>query len=380
MFSIAGRLYKPKKVTGEEVDFKTFAVFIPGYKEDEVIIEVASHALKQSYPKEHYTVFVIADSFKKNTIEGLKKLDIEIINVEFEKSTKVKSLNYALDKIDADLFDYAVILDADNLMQADFLQKLNQLHQTYHYKAIQGCRAAKNLTNTMSFLDGLSEAINNHIYGKGSSYLRLSSTLKGSGMSFKYGILKSLLSEMDSIGGFDRELELKLINSGIKVHYASDVIVLDEKVERTQVFENQRKRWISSQFFYLKKYFGEGIKSFFKGKLTFFNSSILRNIQLPRLLNLGLITIFTIVFILPLPINSLILKINWLVAFSVMFIGMILAIPKEYFNKNLIKALLSLPLIFIKMLRLLFRLKGANEKFIHTPHSSSTNTEKDKKS
>jgi cellulose synthase/poly-beta-1,6-N-acetylglucosamine synthase-like glycosyltransferase len=41
------------------------AVLIPGYKEDGVIIEVAT-ALQQEYPSNLYDVVIIADSFKRD--------------------------------------------------------------------------------------------------------------------------------------------------------------------------------------------------------------------------------------------------------------------------------------------------------------------------
>ena len=58
---------------------------------------------------------------------------------------------------------------------------------------------------------------------------------------------------MDSVGGFDRELELLLLREGIKVYYYEEAIVLDEKVSKSSTFQNQRKRWIYSQYFYLRK-------------------------------------------------------------------------------------------------------------------------------
>jgi cellulose synthase/poly-beta-1,6-N-acetylglucosamine synthase-like glycosyltransferase len=78
------------------------------------------------------------------------------------------------------------------------------------------------------------------------------------------------MSGMDSIGGFDRELELKLMEQNVKVYFAQDAIVYDEKVANTEVFERQRKRWISSQFFYLKKYFQTRNASAGKGRFQFF--------------------------------------------------------------------------------------------------------------
>lgn len=369
-FAFAGLFYRRKsdKITSA-ANHNRFAVFIPAYKEDGVIVDVAKRALNQSYKE--YDVVIIADSLQPATLEKLRALPIETLEVSFEKSTKVKALNKALAAYEGK-YEYAAILDADNIMDEDFLFKMNNLHDA-GYAAIQGRRAAKNENNTLSYLDGLSEEINNHVFGKGSTALGLSSSLKGSGMSFKYDTLKRLLGEMESIGGFDRELELRLVNEGVKVLYDHGAVVYDEKVEKKEVFENQRKRWISSQFFYLKKYFFKGLVNLLKGRITYFNSSILRNIQLPRLISLGLITVSSITavgltFLFDIPLN----RYAWISLFVITVLGTLFAIPRSYYNARLIKSIFSLPLIFWKMFKLLFNLKGANKKFIHTPHGPSS--------
>ncbi|MEP2771633.1 MAG: glycosyltransferase family 2 protein [Fulvivirga sp.] len=370
IFAIAGRLYKPPALASTVPKKSKFAVFIPAYKEDGVILQVAEDATHQTYPSDLYDVIVIADSLKSSTKEKLNALPVKVFEVTFEKSTKVKALNKALEHFKG-AYDYGVIIDADNLMDKNFIQHLNNLHGQ-GYQAIQGRRAAKNKESSLALLDGLSEEINNYILGKGSTALGLSSALKGSGMSFNYSLLYEQLKEMNSVGGFDRELELRLVNEGSRVLYASQVIVYDERVESSEVFENQRKRWISSQYYYLKQYFFSGIGAFFIGRMAYFNSTILRNIQLPRLLNLGLLVAFTALSIL----GSLwlpTLHIIWVTVAILTFLGTLLAIPNEYYGRPLIYAILKLPGIFIKMFLLLFKLRGANKKFIHTPHSSSSN-------
>jgi cellulose synthase/poly-beta-1,6-N-acetylglucosamine synthase-like glycosyltransferase len=193
-------------------------------------------------------------------------------------------------------------------------------------------------------------------------------------MSFDFELLRTELAVMDSIGGFDRELELRLVSRGYKVYYAADAVVKDEKVEKSEVFENQRKRWISSQYHYLKAYFGEGVKAGLKGDFALFNSIILRNLQLPRLLNIGLVNVIlllSIFFHLYLPVLNLNIWIYVLVAFLV-DMGVLMAISREYLTLRLLKSIILLPGIFFKMLLLMFKLKGANKKFIHTPHGTGS--------
>jgi cellulose synthase/poly-beta-1,6-N-acetylglucosamine synthase-like glycosyltransferase len=364
VFSVAGLFYQEPPLSSKSANFFKFVVFIPSYKDDSVIIGVAEKALQQDYPREHYKVVVIADSLQPDTIIKLRQLPIEVEEVKFDVSTKVKSLIEALKKRDG--YDYAVILDADNVMYSDFLTKLNGAHQL-GYEAVQGQRLAKNTGNELSFLDGLSEAINNHVYRQGTVALGLSCSISGSAISVNYKTFKDILFGMTSVGGFDREMELLLLQRGVKVLYLKSAGVLDEKVQKDQVFENQRKRWISSQYHYLAKYFGAGMKAFFQGNFTFFNSAVLRNIQLPRLVNIGLLGILTVGLFFMRSYLYFGYEI-WLSFSALMVLSIAISIPREYYTLDLLKAFLKIPGIFVRMLMLLFRLKGANKKFIHTPH------------
>ena len=366
--SAAGRLRAPLRLQPHDKKSR-IAILLPAYKEDAVIFSVAKAALQQSYPQGLFEVVVIADSLQEQTLIRLKSLPIKVVEVSFSKSTKVKALNAALQQLPPGSFDIGLILDADNLMEPDFLEKINTAYQS-GFRSIQGRRVAKNKNTRFALLDALSEAINNHIYRRGTYAVGGSSSLIGSGMAFDLEILRSTLSGMESVGGFDREMEVLLLEQGVPSCYLENAKVYDEKVEKAEVFQNQRKRWIASQFKYLKKYFRKGLKALFKGKWAYANSALLRNIQLPRVINIGLLFF---ICLLSVPLNDfLVLDTTiWWTLFGLNSLAFLLAIPREFYTKELLWALLSLPKAFAIMVLLLFKLRDADKSFIHTPHSSS---------
>lgn len=367
--SVAGLFnVSPKKANSDVLN--DIAVLIPAYKEDAVIIKTTENVLKQSYPKEKFQIYVIADRLIPETINRLRDLPIHLIEVHFENSTKVKALNMAFQTIERP-FDIGLVLDADNHPETGFLEKVNQYFNS-GYLSIQGQRKPKNIDAQMSFLDGLSEAVNNQIVRKGTCNLGGSSAIVGSGFAVKYGLLKSVLAKMKSVGGFDKELEIELIKEGVKTRYFKDLILFDEKVANTKDFKNQRKRWIASQFFYLRKYFNESLKSLFKGHLVLFNSAFLRYAQLPRFINMVLLTFVATLFIL-LNTFSIVDWWVWLFIFMMMLLSILLAIPGSYYSFRLVQAIFRLPKTFLVMFLLLLNLKGANKSFIHTPHSNDKN-------
>lgn len=366
ILSVAGHFYSVPSIETTKPGNK-IAVFIPAYKEDEVIIEAAQSAMAHNYSSDSFDVIVIADSLQKETLAKLTLIDrLIVITVDFENSTKVKALNYALKKVDS-FYDIGVILDADNIMVEGFLNKISSFYSR-GYLAIQGQRVAKNKNSSMAVLDGLSEAINNHIYREGTTALGLSCSFIGSGMAIDFNLMKSTLAHMGSVGGFDRDMEVRLIAKGYNVYYLKSAIVLDEKVEDTKVFANQRKRWIYSQYNYLFKEFIPGFKQLLRGNIAYFNSSVVRNIQLPRIINIGLLFILSVGSLMT-PNFMGFSFYTWFVLLLLLIMSNVMAIPKSYFTKELVKALLSLPKVFMIMFLLLFKLKGANKTFIHTPHT-----------
>ena len=367
VFAVGGLFYKRK--TFEKSDsFKKIAVFIPGYKEDAIIVDSVSKNLSVDYPKEAFEIVVLADSFEASTLASLRKLPINLMEVSFDKSTKVKSLKEGLKRLGGD-FEYIVVLDADNIMEPDYLKKINQLLQSGNYSAVQTQRVPKNNNTTMAILDGISEAINNHIYRQGSHSLGMSVALNGSGMVFEKNQFTELINQMDSVGGFDRELEYKYLEKGISVKYFREAEVFDEKIDNHNNFKNQRKRWISSQYVYLARYFWRGVKGLFTGKLSYFHSTVWRNIQLPRLINLGLLTMLTLLaLIFQNHLNFSYL--NWIGLWSLNTLALLISIPRKFYNKDMIRSVILLPKIFFSMFLLMFKLKGANKKFIHTEHKA----------
>jgi hypothetical protein len=63
----------------------------------------------------------------------------------------------------------------------------------------------------------------------------------------------------------------------------------------------------------------------------------------------------------------------WWAAFAATFIAFLLAIPSKFYNARTLKAVMSLPKGFLLMFLSLFKLKGANKKFIHTQHGTQNN-------
>lgn len=371
VFSVAGLFYRDP-VLPAAARQNRIAVLIPGYKEDEVIVEVARHALQQQYPVGLFDVVIIADSFRQDTLNTLRSLPVKLIEVSFDKSTKSKALNKAMAQL-TNPYDIAVVLDADNIMAPDFLQQVNTAYAA-GYKAIQGHRTAKNLNTSWAVLDAVSEEINNHIFRKGHRVLGLSSAIIGSGMAFDYSYFKAIMADVKAVGCFDKEIELRMLKERNTIIYLSQATIYDEKVQKADVFGNQRRRWLSAQLHYFKKDILPATGHLFsKGNLDYFDKAI-QFIQPPRILLLGAVGLFTMINII---LNSLfdvpaVYNYMWIGLATACVLSFVFSIPRELYSARTGKAVLSLPRGMFVMLMSLLRIKGANKTFIHTKHTAGT--------
>lgn len=365
LFSFCGRFFYRKKFGQNSEAKNKIAVLVPAYKEDGIILSTANNLLGLNYPKELYDVYIIADSFQPSTINNLKRLPVHVLEVSFDKSTKTKSLNEAFRRIDKP-YDIALICDADNILARNFLLKINAAFEN-DAKAVQGRRVAKNLDSSFAILDACSEGINNTIFRKGANALGLSSAVIGSGMAFQYDHLKKIMSEVHAIGGFDKILQLRIVEQGTKIQYLEDALIFDEKVDSSYAFKQQRKRWVSSQFIYLKQFFGPASRQLFKGNLSYFNLAIANNLVLPRAYLLAMLPV--------LAVAAIFFSSTWAITSAALFfiyiLSLAMALPKELINKDLWTAILKLPNAVLMMFGALFQIKKSNKTFIHTVHTKT---------
>ena len=376
ILALFGKIFYREKTNGVPASnqYKKIAILVAAYKEDGIIVSTVHHHLEQEYPREFYDIYVIADSFMPETLATLRGLPIHVVEVSFAKSTKLKSLDQALKRM-GDNYDICLICDADNILAEDVLQKFNQYFWV-GAKAVQGQRVAKNLDTPFAILDACSEAVNNHIFRRGANGIGLSSSVIGSGMAFDFEMIKGIISEINAIGGVivheDKILQLKVIEQGHKIYYLENAFIFDEKVDSPHAFEQQRKRWISGQFIYLKQFFFPALKKLFSGNISYFYIAVANNLVLPRaLLFVVLLFMAAMSFFF-----GKYLGIAAICLLAVYSFTIIISLPSGLINKDLGHAILKLPKAIRLMAGTLFQGKKANKTFIHTVHTRTevTNT------
>lgn len=371
VFTLAGRwgsVPAPVLPVGVKPRLRRMAVLVPAYKEDYVIVDSARQALQQDYPRSHYDVIVIADSLQATTLQKLTELPVRVVQVNFEVSTKAKALNATMPQLGTE-YEVAVVLDADNVMASDFLTRVNAAFEG-GWKVLQGHRVAKNTNTSVAILDAVSEEINTHVFRKGHRVLGLSGSLMGSGMAFDHALFRHYMSQINTTGGFDKELEMRLIHDHYTIEYLENALCYDEKVQNLAVFEKQRARWIAAQLKYLRRNLVPGIGQLFKGNFDYFDKVFL-TMFLPRVILLGFLTIGTLLALLLRSPELLLVAGGQLALLSFSFY---LAVPKDLMERVTWQEIRQVPAVFFRFLRSLTRIGEASKRFIHTPHNTTGET------
>ena len=349
-----------KTVDVPESPESTFLVLFPAYSEDRVIVGSVKKFLFQNYPQDKYHVAVISDHQQESTERLLSDLPVTLLRPVFDKSSKAKALQYAISEVSGQ-YDYVVVLDADNIVETDFLHRLNILLKE-GYKAVQCHRCAKNSDSSVSVLDGVSEEINNTLFRKAHNLIGLSSALIGSGMCFDYSWFSSHVTKLTTAGE-DRELEVFLLREGIYIKYADDILVFDEKVSSADNFQRQRQRWMSAQvncFLSMLRHLPE---AFVRLNVNYVDKTV-QQMLVPRSMLLLFLLFMSLVMSAAAPWWS----IKWWSLFVLTGLSLFLAIPARLRTKSVFSKVGTLLRLSIKMARNVRHIDHKNEDFIHTDH------------
>jgi 1,2-diacylglycerol 3-beta-glucosyltransferase len=368
IFAVAGWFEgeDDKTISRPPTHIRRIAVLVPAYKEDKVILDSVQVNLQQNYPSDSYDIYVIADSFRPETLQQLSKFPVKVLVVSFEESTVQKSLTKALELLPTHGYDIVVVSDADNHMAPDFLHRINHAFDN-GWRAVQGHRVAKNTNTSVAVFDAMNEEVNNHIFRAGQRSLGLSASLIGSGMAFEPGTMKRAMNKIRSVGGYDKELEMLLLTEGIQIAYLKQALIYDEKVQNLEVFERQRTRWIAAQVHFVKLFFRSGIQDLLQGNWHAFNC-LLKALLIPRVLFLALLSAGVLLgLVLG---NRPILEFFGFMLGTLMF-SLLISIPGYLWQKISFRDMLTFPMLVFRMIRSLLKIKAAGKKFLHTPHGET---------
>ena len=328
-----------------------YIVLIPSHKSDTRILETVNSILGQTYAQRNFDVVVIANHQDELINMRLAQLPITLLTPNFLKSTKVKSLQYAILNLPQfKIYDAVILLDSGNIVAPEFLEQINDAFESAGTKAIQTHRMSRNLDTPVARMDSIFEEINNTIFRRGHLAVGLSASLNSSGSVFDFLWFKRNIMKIRSTVGEDKELEALLLRESIYIDYFEDIHVYDEKTRKVHDFNNQRGRWTYIQLHNLLNNFHSLPFAFMNSQYDFVDK-IIQWMLIPRCIMMGIIAIMSIV----LPFIYFTLALKWWLIASIALFAFAMATPDYLVGKNWDKDFLRAPLITLGALYNIFR-------------------------
>ena len=223
---------------------RRFAVLIPAHDEERVIERLLASLDAQTYPRDRFTVFVVADNCTDRTAAIARARGATVHErVDPVLRAKGHALRWLLDRVRAaGPWDAYVVFDADSVASPDFLERMDA-RLAAGSRAIQAHYTVLNATaSPVAALREAALASLHYLRPLGRSALGLSCGLKGNGMCFDAPTLDRIGWSRTGLAE-DVELHLAFVQAGVGVDFAPEAVVRADMPETLEDARSQNLRW-----------------------------------------------------------------------------------------------------------------------------------------
>lgn len=319
-----------------------FIILITAYKNKRVLQTVRS-MLAQTYPQRQFDISVVSDHNDEMTNMRLAQEPITLLTPNFEKSTKAKYLQLAINNLPQfKIYDIVVVLDAGDLVEPEFLENSNAAFESAGTKAIQTHILSRNRDTTAARMGAIFEEINNSIFRRGHIAVGLSAGLMGSGCAFDFNWFKNNIFNIKSAWE-DKELDAMLMRQHIHIDYFDQIYVYNEKTRESDEFNRERGRWLKAQYLTLLKNI-QYLPVALVNRHYSWADKIIQWMLMPRMVLMAVIILMSIVM----PMIYTTLAFKWWGLFAITLLVCAMATPDYLVDENWDRTFFKSPLVFMK--------------------------------
>lgn len=244
---------KKQKDVPVATKYSKFGVLIAARNESKVIRGIFDALKKQTYPKEFYDVWIIVESRDDPSIQIAEEYGYKFFvrdRLTPERHTKGYAIQEIHDYFNRQRIQYDayMIFDADNVMEPNFIELMNNVRQT----GVKVCSGYRNFTNAsknwLTATSAVMFAYMNQVTSKGRSYLFHKATLMGTG----YYVDRTIIEDA---GGWiftgmteDIQLTAYCYYHDVYMRYCPEAIFYDEQSSKFKDVHNQHVRWLAGFF------------------------------------------------------------------------------------------------------------------------------------
>ncbi len=233
-----------------------FIIIIPAHDEEHLLPNLLKNLESVDYPREHYSVHVVADNCTDNTAQIVQSYGATV----YERTDEINqgkgyALQWALHNLRENniVHDAIVIVDADSEISKNFLQVM-AAHLAQGEHVIQSYYSVRNAEH--SFAESIryaALAVLHYLRPLGRMRLGGSAGLKGNGMVFDRNILDHHIWPTSITE--DIEFHMELLLNGERVNFAPGAEVKAEMPETLTSTQSQARRWESGRLEMSRRYF-----------------------------------------------------------------------------------------------------------------------------
>ena len=233
---------KKRKFTQKPSQF--IAILIPAHNESIGLRSVLECSQAVDYPKELYSITVIADNCTDDTARIARECGVTCLErFDNEKRGKGEALEWALPQVLKNNPDAVMILDADCYLDSQSLKACDcELTRGQHVIQLPYLVSNSDVS-FRSYSQSLARTMENLLFYWPKSKLGLSSFLIGSGMILHREILQRFPWQ---VGGLNEDFEycFHLIKNDIKPVFVGEAGLVSSFPVDTEQLATQRTRWI----------------------------------------------------------------------------------------------------------------------------------------
>ena len=275
--------YVFKREKNPVADPRKIAVLIAARNESQVIHNLLESLNEQDYPKDRYTVFVIADNCTDNTADVAREHGA-VVYERFNQVEKGKgyAIDYLIKCIERDFGDECcdayIVFDADNVAEKNYITEINKTY-ALGYDVVTSYRNASNYgANWRAAGQGMFFLRESRVLNLARMRTKTNTYVTGTGFLFSRALCKRY-------GGWpfhclteDGEFTMHNVVNGVKTGYCNTAMFYDEQATSRKVSWNQKLRWCKGGLQIYKKYCAALFKGLFSKKfLSFFDMTMCLN-------------------------------------------------------------------------------------------------------
>lgn len=342
-FAIASTLSK-RRIYSESYSRRRFALFIFVEHGRSVFLNTLNSFLEQDYPRGRYDIIVVVNPVSLQIYNELAQHPVKRILTDNSYYTKTEAICFAVDHCSKDDYDTAIIMNDISIVPPRFLTEINNALDLHPQSALQVHRSAYQLDTDIALFGAVSEEINNSIFRRGHVNVGLSSGLTGSGMVINFKWLKDNASAIEGLD-LEKGLEMMLLDQYVFIDYLEQIDFKEMKVAEVDEFSVQRRGWISNQAKSVQRMLTKLPAAIMRGNYDYCNK-VFQWLLPSRIILVGTLVMIVVLLM----IIAWGMAIKWIALLLLLIVSFSIALPDNYIDARFIKAVRSVPVLFMVMI------------------------------